>query len=71
MWNPDLPAESITIDRAVLFAVLDDMADAALALGDDDDVDPVERRRCQEALRSGIAELWMQANLSELHPGGD
>ena len=69
MSNPDLPAESVTIDRTVLFAVMDDMADAALALGDEDDVDPGERTRCREALRAGIAELWMQANLSELHPG--
>ena len=67
--NPDLPAESLTIDRTVLFAVMDDMADAALALGQEDNVDPAERVRCREALRAGIAALWMQANLSALHPG--
>lgn len=71
MSNLDLPAESVTVERAVLFGVLDDMADAALALGDGDDVDPAERLRCQEALRAGIAEMWMQANLSELQPKGD
>jgi len=71
MSNPDLPAESVTVDRAVLFGVLDDMADAALALGDGDDVDPAEGVRCRDALRSGIAEMWMQANLSELQPKGD
>jgi len=71
MSNPDLPAESVTVDRAVLFGVLDDMVDAALALGDGDDVDSAERVRCREALRAGIAEMWMQANLSELQPKGD
>lgn len=69
--NPDLPAESVTVDRAVLFGVLDDMADAALALGDGDDVGPTERLRCREALSAGIAEMWMQVNLSELQPKGD
>ncbi len=69
--NPDLPAESVTVDRAVLFGVLDDMADAALALSDGGDVDPAERVRCREALRAGIAEMWMQANFSELQPKRD
>jgi hypothetical protein len=71
--TPDLPAASVTVDRAVLFGVLDDMADAALALGDvdGDDVGPAERLRCREALHAGIAEMWMQANLSELQPKGD
>lgn len=53
MSNPDLPAESVTIDLTVLFAVMDDMADAALALGSKNDADAAERagagRRCGPA----------------------
>ena len=31
MSNPNLPAESVRIDRTVLFAVINDMADPTLA----------------------------------------
>jgi len=67
--NPDLPAENVTVDRTVLFGACDDMADAALALEAGDDLDVEERDRCVAALRAGISQLWMEANLHQLHPG--
>ncbi len=75
-FNPDLPAENVTVDRSVLFGVLDDLADAAIALeaaaaearNVGDDTADAERTRCRDALRLGISELWMQANLHQLHP---
>ena len=67
--NPDLPAENVTVDRTILFGVCDDMADAALALEAGNDLDREERDRCVAALRDGISQLWMEANLHQLHPG--
>jgi len=69
MSNPDLPAENVTVDRTVLFGVCDDMADAALALEAGGEVGSQERDRCVAALRAGIGQLWMEANLHQLHPG--
>ncbi|MEJ7765719.1 MAG: hypothetical protein WKF86_09505 [Acidimicrobiales bacterium] len=65
--NPDLPAENVTVDRTVLFGVCDDMADAALALEAGNDLGQEERDRCVAALRAGISQLWMEANLHQLH----
>ncbi len=66
--NPDLPAKNVTVDRTVLFGVCDDMADAALALEAGSDLGQEERDRCVAALRAGISQLWMEANLHQLHP---
>jgi len=65
--NLDLPAENVTVDRTVLFGVCDDMADAALALVAGNDLGQEERDRCVAALRDGISQLWMEANLHQLH----
>jgi len=78
-FNPDLPAENVTIDRSVLFGILDDMADAAIALetaaaearNAGDNTASAERTRSRDALRLGISELWTEANLHQLHPDNE